>query len=210
MIENQRQIDLLRYCRSQLHDTGLISDEEYSWLLAEQPGAVNRLETYDRIRARISELESKLAEFDFNAGGMIAQVEQRDRRIAELEAEMVALAGQSLELRGALEAGPSALHWHSMAFALTGGYVDENREQHIKAYGEKRDAALALPLPAAAANVAEWREKAELLDLLETKGWSLVHGIGVWNVMSRTGHSTVPVASGVTAIAALRAARGGR
>ena len=39
------------------------------------------------VEAERDALRSKLAEFDFGAGGMIAQVEQRDRRIAELTAE---------------------------------------------------------------------------------------------------------------------------
>jgi len=58
MIDNQRQIDLIRYCRAHLHDENLISNEEYAWLLTEEnPGAVSRLEQYDALRARIAELE---------------------------------------------------------------------------------------------------------------------------------------------------------
>jgi len=60
MIDNQRQIGLIRYCRAHLHNENLISDEEYAWLLTEEnPGAVKRLEKYDALRARIAELKEE-------------------------------------------------------------------------------------------------------------------------------------------------------
>ncbi len=45
----QRLTDLVRYQRHEIHTTGLISDEEYSEL-AQVPGAVARLESYDEFR----------------------------------------------------------------------------------------------------------------------------------------------------------------
>jgi hypothetical protein len=61
VIDNQRQIDLLRYCRAHLHDKNLISDEEYTWLLVEENhGGVSRLEKYDALRARLATVEGEL------------------------------------------------------------------------------------------------------------------------------------------------------
>ena len=63
MIDNQRQIDLLRYCRAKLHNENFISDKEYSWLLLEEDrGGVTRLERYDTIRARLIATENALSE----------------------------------------------------------------------------------------------------------------------------------------------------
>jgi hypothetical protein len=50
--ETQRLRDLVRYCRHQLHEEGLISDEEFTDLLSNTPGAVGRLEAYDKVIAR--------------------------------------------------------------------------------------------------------------------------------------------------------------
>lgn len=44
----QRLFDLVRYCRKELHEAGLISDEEYVTLCSSQ-GSVERLEKYDRM-----------------------------------------------------------------------------------------------------------------------------------------------------------------
>lgn len=50
---NERLHDLVRYKRSELHEDGLISDEEYAELLTKQPGAVKRLEGYDAAIAKL-------------------------------------------------------------------------------------------------------------------------------------------------------------
>lgn len=47
-ISTQRLFDLVRHQRAELHDEGLITDEEYAMLASEQ-GAVERLETYDEL-----------------------------------------------------------------------------------------------------------------------------------------------------------------
>jgi hypothetical protein len=49
---NQRLFDLVRYKRSELHEDGLITDEEYA-TLAQEHGAVKRLEDYDAALAAI-------------------------------------------------------------------------------------------------------------------------------------------------------------
>ena len=53
--EVQRLRDLVRYCRHQLHEEGLISDDEFTDLLANTPGAVARLEGYDKAIAKLAQ-----------------------------------------------------------------------------------------------------------------------------------------------------------
>lgn len=64
---NTRLFDLVRFSRSNLHEEGLITDQEYFWLCAEAPMAQGagspsprRLEDYDDIRARMVKLEAAL------------------------------------------------------------------------------------------------------------------------------------------------------
>lgn len=49
--DNQRQLDLLRFCRHELHTQGLITDTEYSDLM-QMSGSVARLGSYDEVRAK--------------------------------------------------------------------------------------------------------------------------------------------------------------
>lgn len=56
---NQRTWDLLRFCRSQLHNEMLITDEEYA-LLAEDHPAVNRLGDYDLTAFQLTEVAAEL------------------------------------------------------------------------------------------------------------------------------------------------------
>lgn len=53
--ENQRLRDLVRYQRGELHEAGLIDDEEYA-VIASDHAAVKRLETYDELKAAAREL----------------------------------------------------------------------------------------------------------------------------------------------------------
>lgn len=57
---NQRERDLLRYCRIHLHSDDLISDDEYAEMAQWGSGAARRLENYDELRARIASLTSAL------------------------------------------------------------------------------------------------------------------------------------------------------
>lgn len=50
--------DLVRYQRSELHEAGLISDDEYAQL-AQDHSAVARLETYDSMKAQIAALKAE-------------------------------------------------------------------------------------------------------------------------------------------------------
>ena len=58
---NQRLWDLVRHQRAELHETDLITDEEYA-MLAEDHPAVARLETYDSLRTRADAAEAVLVE----------------------------------------------------------------------------------------------------------------------------------------------------
>lgn len=64
-----RLFDLVRYCRAQLHEDGLITDTEYAWLaadadLAKGDGSPSprRLEEYDEISKRLRDRERQLDE----------------------------------------------------------------------------------------------------------------------------------------------------
>lgn len=59
-IENQRMLDLLRVCRSELFvEHQLIDEKEYTWLATLPSKETHaRLADYDKLRARIAELEA--------------------------------------------------------------------------------------------------------------------------------------------------------
>jgi predicted nuclease with TOPRIM domain len=67
ILDSIRLFDLVRFQRHQLHDEGLITNEEYSALVSGAPGAVSRLESYDEIRSRLDQAKEDvttlLAEF---------------------------------------------------------------------------------------------------------------------------------------------------
>ncbi len=69
-----RLFDLVRFMRSELHQANLITDEEYAWLCMEAPLAQSpvggspsprRLEDYDQLRIRMSEIEADKARLDW-------------------------------------------------------------------------------------------------------------------------------------------------
>ena len=64
--DHQRQIDLIRYMRSELLSAGLITIQEYTALLIEKecPGAVKRLESYDNLVLKIRKLEQTVKELE--------------------------------------------------------------------------------------------------------------------------------------------------
>jgi transposase len=51
-VTNTRLFDLVRYSRAELHESGLITDEEYV-MLASDSASVERLEDYDKLRAKL-------------------------------------------------------------------------------------------------------------------------------------------------------------
>jgi hypothetical protein len=58
-IDNQRLMDLVRHQRMELLDADLITREEYA-ALAQEQGAVARLESYDQVREKMAHLDSDL------------------------------------------------------------------------------------------------------------------------------------------------------
>ena len=46
----ERLLDLVRYMRIELHDAGLITDDEYVALATMGPESVQRLQTYDHVK----------------------------------------------------------------------------------------------------------------------------------------------------------------
>lgn len=61
---NQRLFDLVRHQRHDLHDAGLITDEELADLITAGSSSARRLEDYDRVRARIAALQSEITARD--------------------------------------------------------------------------------------------------------------------------------------------------
>lgn len=59
--ERERLLNLVRYCRHQLHDENLITDDEFAALLEE--GSAAKLETYDELRAQLREVEAERDSF---------------------------------------------------------------------------------------------------------------------------------------------------
>ncbi len=64
---NQRERDLLRYCRCELHQAGLVTDEEYTEMLnwgSNGPGggspSARRLEDYDQLRASLAQSKAQV------------------------------------------------------------------------------------------------------------------------------------------------------
>lgn len=68
---NRRAMDLLRFCRGDLHEAGLITDAEYAVLAADHD-AVARLEGYDTSRASgyVAGLEEAIRILDDHADGL--------------------------------------------------------------------------------------------------------------------------------------------
>src|SRR5579883_2855413 len=72
---NERMRDLVRYKRHELFDNDLISREEFASLVSETPGAVVRLEGYDKAKA----------EFKARVAALEEQLEQAQRERGETE-----------------------------------------------------------------------------------------------------------------------------
>lgn len=56
----QRLFDLVRHCRIELHDEGLITDEEYA-ILADDPDSLSRLHGYDSLAEELARLRDERA-----------------------------------------------------------------------------------------------------------------------------------------------------
>lgn len=60
VLDNQRLIDLVRYCRHRLHEENLITDEEFADLVKVGSESARRLESYDDLRMRLDRLQGLL------------------------------------------------------------------------------------------------------------------------------------------------------
>lgn len=57
--ERVRLLDLVRYCRHQLHEEGLITADDLAALLEVGPESARRLESYDDLRSRLAQVEQE-------------------------------------------------------------------------------------------------------------------------------------------------------
>jgi len=66
--QNQRLFDLVRYQRAELHEAGLISDQEYVDLVTEldgkMKGSIARLESYDQLQQSNTKLTERVKELE--------------------------------------------------------------------------------------------------------------------------------------------------
>jgi hypothetical protein len=93
-----------------------------------------------------------------------ALLKLKANRIKEIEAERDALAGQNVQMRKALT---NLHHSASPPSYMDNDYIGVGQKTPMEYYEEDQQKAaycLALPLPAAAAQVAEWKEKAAKWD----------------------------------------------
>lgn len=61
---NQRLLDLVRFCRHQLHDEKLITNEEFAALVSVGAQAARRLEDYDAVNAERDSLRAVVVELE--------------------------------------------------------------------------------------------------------------------------------------------------
>lgn len=59
LLTHDRLIDLVRYQRTQLHEAGLITDQEYADIVAIGSASARRLESYDELRAENLALQAQ-------------------------------------------------------------------------------------------------------------------------------------------------------
>ena len=98
---NQRMRDLVRYKRHDLFNDGLIDQSEFASLVAETPGAVDRLEGYDKIKAQLAAANNKL---DESIRDRLRLKAERDQAIRERD-EARADADNSVVLEAVRRAG---------------------------------------------------------------------------------------------------------
>ncbi len=100
-----RLFDLVRYHRSELHQTGLITDDEYDWLMrgcpmSRAPGggspSPRRLEDYDRLRVRLQNVETNLRNLIIAASSFAETMPAEILRTAEYQAFAGTLANIKL------------------------------------------------------------------------------------------------------------------
>jgi hypothetical protein len=115
-------------------------------------GIYERAKVQDLVESPYSDRKNELLPVPHDHETRIAE------RIASLTAERDALAGLVAQLRGALEAAELAGNLKPAEVSYGELLIADHKQRTL------RQAALALPLPDAAENVEQWREKAERLD----------------------------------------------
>jgi hypothetical protein len=150
---------------------------------------------------------------DHDKISLMTEIDSLRRGWLACEAERDALAALVVELRGALEVFARAYRVSMLPFAP--GIDEADGAHHWMPHGwpsvadfKQANAALSLPLPAAAERVKEWREKAELLD------WAAEQESTIYYCYSEDGDEdnywSVGQHEAADLLSALRAARGGR
>lgn len=96
-----RLFDLVRYCRGQLHEDGLITELEYAWLtadadLAKGAGSPSprRLEEYDELRTELTLTTANLTLAEKRNRSLNHQLDQALQQIAILRDEVEFLNGK--------------------------------------------------------------------------------------------------------------------
>lgn len=84
-----RLVDLVRHQREELHEVGLLTDDEYA-ALASEPGSVERLSSYDEMAAEMANMRLELEqvnalvrEFGYGQGEIDAGIADCLRHIIE-------------------------------------------------------------------------------------------------------------------------------
>lgn len=73
----QRMFDLVRYQRHELHDAGLLTDQEFGDLIAQGSGSARRLENYDRLTMKLAAQKDEIR-------GLVTELEHRRSVLSRL------------------------------------------------------------------------------------------------------------------------------
>lgn len=98
--DNQRLMDLVRFCRHKLYDENLITKEEFVELVSVGSGSARRLEDYDGALRRWS---ARQHQSDLNFTALEKQNTSLTERITELEAMLEDRLLRVAELEGLLD-----------------------------------------------------------------------------------------------------------
>ena len=141
--ERQRLFDLVRYQRAELHEAGLISDDEY-FALASSPQSkecVARLEGYDAMKAQLESVKKQLAAAQRDIGALVnGERENKIKNLQELvdekSCECLGLHGEIDKLKAAVAAREKAtekyrqetLRWADAEKVTKARHEQEERE----------------------------------------------------------------------------------
>jgi hypothetical protein len=135
-------MDLIRYCRAELQDAGLISDKEYADLVAMGKDSRERLEDYDSMRSRIRELEGRIADYESAGADVRRLTRQLDVEMhgegAAPQASLCDLMGSGKKLRDRAELAERVVadlldHWPG-EWVYEDALPEMTKEQFDRAY----------------------------------------------------------------------------